>query len=122
VRDADGYFWYKGRSDDLIKSSGFRIGPAEIEDCLLAHPAVAECAVIGKPDADRGQIVKAIIRVRAGHEATDTLKADLVTHVRARLGPYKAPREVEFLADFPMTSSGKINRRALRDRESTGAS
>ncbi len=75
MRDADGYFWYKGRSDDLIKSSGFRIGPAEIEDCLLAHPAVAECAVIGKPDADRGQIVKALVRLRAGHQATDTLKA-----------------------------------------------
>lgn len=120
VRDADGYFWYKGRSDDLIKSSGFRIGPAEIEDCLLAHPAVAECAVIGKPDPDRGQIVKALVRVRAGHEATDTLKSDLIAHVRSRLGPYKAPRELEFLSDFPMTSSGKINRRALRDRETTG--
>jgi acetyl-CoA synthetase len=120
VRDADGYFWYKGRSDDLIKSSGFRIGPAEIEDCLLAHPAVAECAVIGKPDPDRGQVVKALVRVRAGHDATDTLTADLIAHVRARLGPYKAPRAVEYLADFPMTSSGKINRRALRDRETTG--
>lgn len=117
VRDADGYFWYKGRSDDLIKSSGFRIGPAEIEDCLLSHPAVAECAVIGKPDPDRGQIVKALVRLRAGHAATDALMADLITHVRTRLGPYKAPREIEFLSDFPMTSSGKINRRALRDRE-----
>jgi acetyl-CoA synthetase len=120
VRDADGYFWYKGRSDDLIKSSGFRIGPAEIEDCLLSHPAVAECAVIGKPDPDRGQIVKAVIRLRSGHAETDALKADLTTHVRTRLGPYKAPREVEFVPDFEMTSSGKINRRALRDRETTG--
>jgi acetyl-CoA synthetase len=119
VRDADGYFWYKGRSDDLIKSSGFRIGPAEIEDCLLSHPAVAECAVIGKPDPDRGQIVKALVRLRAGQHASDALTADLTTHVRTRLGPYKAPREVEFLPDFPMTSSGKINRRALRDRETT---
>jgi acetyl-CoA synthetase len=117
VRDADGYFWYKGRSDDLIKSSGFRIGPSEIEDCLLAHPAVAECAVIGKPDSDRGQIVKALIRLRADQVPEDALEASLIAHVRARLGPYKAPREIEFLADFPMTSSGKINRRALRDRE-----
>jgi acetyl-CoA synthetase len=117
VRDAEGYFWYKGRSDDLIKSSGFRIGPAEIEDCLLAHPTVAECAVIGKPDPDRGQIVKAVVRLRAGVAAGDDVAGDLVAHVRARLGPYKAPREVEFVADFEMTSSGKINRRALRDRE-----
>lgn len=113
-RDADGYFWYKGRSDDLIKSSGFRIGPAEIEDCLLSHPAVAECAVIGKPDADRGQIVKAFVRLRVGHEASETSKADLIAHVRTRLAAYKAPREVEFVEDFELTSSGKINRRALR--------
>lgn len=117
VRDADGYFWYKGRADDLIKSSGFRIGPAEIEECLIAHPAVAECAVIGKPDAARGQIVKALIRPRAGFAATEALAGALIAHVQRRLGPYKAPREVEFLADFEMTSSGKINRRALRDRE-----
>ena len=120
VRDADGYFWYKGRSDDLIKSSGFRIGPAEIEDCLLAHPAVGECAVIGKPDADRGQIVKAFVRLRPGHAPSDALKADLIAHVRTRLAAYKAPREVAFVTDFEMTSSGKINRRALRDRETTG--
>lgn len=117
VRDAEGYFWYKGRSDDLIKSSGFRIGPAEIEDCLLAHPAVAECAVIGAPDAARGQIVKAVIRPRAGFAGTEALAADLIAHVQRRLGPYKAPRAVEFVADFEMTSSGKINRRALRMRE-----
>ena len=117
VRDADGYFWYKGRSDDLIKSSGFRIGPAEIEDCLLAHPAVAECAVIGKPDPDRGQIVKAFVRLRDAVAGDDRLKEDLAAHVRTRLGAYKAPREVEFVADFEMTSSGKINRRGLRALE-----
>jgi acetyl-CoA synthetase len=117
VRDADGYFWYKGRSDDLIKSSGFRIGPAEIEDCLLAHPAVAECAVIGKPDPDRGHIVKALVRLRAGVAGDDVLKAALADHVRTRLAAYKAPREVAFVADFEMTSSGKINRRALRAAE-----
>ncbi len=119
VRDADGYFWYKGRSDDLIKSSGFRIGPAEIEDCLLAHPAVAEVGVIGKPDPDRGSIVKAFIRLRVGFTGDDALSADLKTHVRDRLAPYKAPREIAFVEDFEMTSSGKINRRALRASEST---
>jgi acetyl-CoA synthetase len=117
VRDTDGYFWYKGRSDDLIKSSGFRIGPTEVEDCLLAHPAVAECAVIGKPDPDRGQIVKAFVRLRASVAGDERLKEDLAAHVRTRLAAYKAPREVEFVADFEMTSSGKINRRSLRARE-----
>lgn len=118
VRDADGYFWYKGRSDDLIKSSGFRIGPAEIEECLLAHPAVAEVGVIGKPDADRGSIVKAFVRLTVGVVGDEALVADLKAHVRDRLAPYKAPREIAFVEDFEMTSSGKINRRALRARES----
>ena len=118
VRDADGYFWYKGRSDDLIKSSGFRIGPAEIEECLLAHPSVAEVGVIGKPDADRGSIVKAFIRLSVGTTGDDALSAELTSHVRERLAPYKAPREIEYVADFEMTSSGKINRRALRANES----
>jgi len=121
VRDGDGYYWFKGRSDDLIKSSGFRIGPAEIEDCLLAHPAVAECAVIGKPDPDRGQIVKAFVRLRAGVMADVALQAALTAHVRTRLAAYKAPREVEFVADFEMTSSGKINRRALRAADAARA-
>lgn len=117
VRDADGYFWYKGRSDDLIKSSGFRIGPAEIEDCLLAHPAVAEAAVIGKPDPDRGQIIKAFIRTAKGATPGDELSDELKAHVRARLAAYKAPREIAFVDGFEMTSSGKINRKALRAQE-----
>lgn len=117
VRDSDGYFWYKGRSDDLIKSSGFRIGPAEIEECLLAHPAVAEAGVIGKPDADRGSIVKAFVRLSAGVTGDDDLVKTLQNHVRERLAPYKAPREIAFVDDFEMTSSGKINRRALRASE-----
>ncbi len=117
VRDADGYFWHKGRSDDLIKSSGFRIGPTEIEDCLLSHPAVAECAIVGKPEADQGQIVKACVKLRATFDASETLATALVDHVRTRLAPYKAPREVAFVDGFEMTSSGKINRRALRDAE-----
>lgn len=117
VRDEEGYFWYKGRSDDLIKSSGFRIGPAEIEECLLAHAAVAEVGVIGKPDAERGSIVKAFVRLSNGTKGDDELKISLKDHVRERLAAYKAPREIEFVADFEMTSSGKINRRALRARE-----
>ncbi|MEP5731361.1 MAG: AMP-binding protein [Sulfitobacter sp.] len=121
VRDKDGYFWYKGRSDDLIKSSGFRIGPAEIEECLLAHPAVAEVAVIGKPDADRGSIVKAVVKLKAGVVGDDALRAVLREHVKTRLAGYKAPREVVFVDGFEMTSSGKINRRALRDAELANA-
>tara|TARA_R110002051_G_scaffold136488_6_gene209175 strand:- start:20793 stop:22454 length:1662 start_codon:yes stop_codon:yes gene_type:complete len=114
VRDKDGYFWYKGRSDDLIKSSGFRIGPAEIEECLLAHPAVAEVGVIGKPDPDRGSIIKAYVRLSLGITGDDDLRSELQNHVRTRLAAYKAPREIDFVTDFEMTSSGKINRRALR--------
>lgn len=121
VRDADGYYWYKGRSDDLIKSSGFRIGPAEIEDCLLAHPTVVEVAVIGKPDADRGAIVKAVVKLRAGTTGDDALKTALHEHVKTRLAGYKAPREVVFVDGFEMTSSGKINRRALREAETQNA-
>jgi len=117
VRDADGYFWYKGRSDDLIKSSGFRIGPAEVEDCLLAHPAVAEVAVIAKPDPDRGHIVKAVVSTRAGFDGTEALEQDLKDHVKTRLAGYKSPREIEFVDGFEMTSSGKINRRVLRESE-----
>ncbi|MEX3011503.1 acyl-CoA synthetase [Hoeflea sp. TYP-13] len=119
VRDDDGYFWYKGRSDDLIKSSGFRIGPAEIEECLIAHPAVAEAAVVGKPDPERGSIVKAFVRLAANYtpKSSPELKKELSDHVRNRLAPYKAPREVEFVESFELTSSGKINRKALRLQE-----
>ncbi len=117
VRDEDGYFWYKGRSDDLIKSSGFRIGPAEVEECLLSHPAVAEVAVIAKPDPDRGAIVKAVISTRPGFDGDSGLAQTLKDHVRTRLAAYKAPREVVFVDGFEMTSSGKINRRVLREAE-----
>lgn len=117
VRDGDGYFWYKGRSDDLIKSSGFRIGPAEVEECLLAHPSVAEVAVIAKPDPDRGAIVKAVVKPAAGTHGGPALAEELRMHVKTRLAGYKAPREVVFVDGFEMTSSGKINRRALRAAE-----
>lgn len=117
VRDEDGYFWYKGRSDDLIKSSGFRIGPAEVEECLLSHPSVAEVAVIAKPDADRGAIVKALVSIRPGFDKNPDLALALKEHVKTRLAGYKAPREITFVEGFEMTSSGKINRRVLRDAE-----
>jgi len=117
VKDADGYFWYKGRTDDLIKSSGFRIGPAEIEECLLAHEDVVEVAAVPKPDADRGAVVKAFIKLRLGCEGSDALKIDLANHVRTHLAAYKAPREIEFVDGFELTSSGKINRRSLRNKE-----
>lgn len=117
AQDADGYVWYKGRNDDLIKSSGFRIGPAEIEDCLLTHPAVVEVAVIGKPDAERGSIVKAFVKLAAGHQPSEELTAELREHVRTRLAAYKAPREIAYVDGFELTSSGKINRKRLRMAE-----
>jgi len=117
VRDDNGYFWYKGRSDDLIKSSGFRIGPAEIEECLLAHASVADVAIVAKPDTDRGSIVKAFVKLRNGEQQGDAMIESLCNHVRSQLAGYKTPREVEFVEDFVMTSSGKINRRILREAE-----
>lgn len=117
LRDENGYFWYQGRADDLIKSSGYRIGPAEVEDALLRHPAVAEAAVIGKPDPDRGAIVKAFVRLMPGAEPGETLIRDLQQSVKTTLAAYKYPREIEFVDSFPLTNSGKIKRRELRQRE-----
>ncbi|MEE8455705.1 MAG: AMP-binding protein [Limibaculum sp.] len=117
VRDAQGYFWYRGRTDDLIKSSGFRIGPAEVEDCLLRHTAVAEAAVVASPDADRGSIVKAFIRLAEGRSTSDGLTAELQAHVKQNLAAYKYPREIEYVDSFELTSSGKISRRMLREQE-----
>ncbi len=118
-RDANGYFWYHGRSDDLIKSGGYRIGPAEVEDCLLRHPAVAEAAVVASPDVQRGAIVKAFVRLRAGHAGGEVLTHELQDLVKTRLAAYKYPREVEYVQRFEMTSSGKINRKLLREAERT---
>ncbi len=114
VCDKDGYFWYKGRTDDLIKSSGIRIGPAEIEDCLLSHDAVTEVAAIGKPDADRGQIVKAFVRLKPTYSGDDTMVKALQDHVRIHLASYKIPREIAFVDSFHMTTTGKIDRKKLR--------
>jgi acetyl-CoA synthetase len=115
--DDDGYLWYQGRSDDVIKSAGYRIGPAEIESCLVKHPAVANAAVIGKPDATRGAIVKAFIVLQPGNAPSDRLTEEIQNHVRGRLAPYEYPREIEFIDALPMTTTGKVQRKELRKRE-----
>ncbi len=115
--DQDGYIWYQGRSDDVIKSAGYRIGPAEIESCLVKHPAVANAAVIGKPDQTRGAIVKAFIVLQPGERPSKALEDDIQNHVRARLAPYEYPREIEFIDALPMTTTGKVQRKELRKRE-----
>jgi acetyl-CoA synthetase len=115
--DDDGYLWYQGRSDDVIKSAGYRIGPAEIESCLVKHPAVLNAAVIGKPDAARGSIVKAFIVLQPGHSPSEGLIEEIQTHVRGRLAPYEYPREIEFIDALPMTTTGKVQRKELRKRE-----
>jgi acetyl-CoA synthetase len=117
VRDKEGYFWYRGRTDDLIKSAGYRIGPAEVEDCLVRHSAVAEAAVVASPDPDRGNIVKAFIRLARGYEASDELTMELQRYVKENLAAYKYPREIEYVDAFELTSSGKISRKKLRDAE-----
>jgi acetyl-CoA synthetase len=114
--DDYGYFWYEGRRDDLIKSAGYRIGPAEVEDALVSHPAVEEAAVVGVPDPDRGQLVKAYVRLAPGHEASDELADSLRQHVKTNLAVYKYPRLIEFVQEFPLTSTGKISRKDLRSR------
>ncbi len=119
--DADGYIWYQGRTDDVIKSAGYRIGPAEIESCLVRHPAVANAAVVGKPDASRGMIVKAFVVLQAGHRGSEALVEDIQNHVRARLAPYQYPREIEFVTALPMTPTGKVQRKELRARDTAAA-
>jgi acetyl-CoA synthetase len=114
--DEDGTIWYQGRSDDVIKSAGYRIGPAEIENCLVRHPAVANAAVIGKPDEARGQVVKAFVVLQPGQAPSQGLVDDIQRHVRARLAPYEYPREIEFIEVLPMTTTGKVQRKELRRR------
>jgi acetyl-CoA synthetase len=116
-RDADGYYWFVGRGDDVIKSSGHLIGPFEVESALLEHPAVAEAGVIGKPDPVAGEIVKAFVAVNPGYEPTEDLRKQLIGHARKRLGAAVAPREIEFQPTLPRTRSGKIMRRLLKARE-----
>ena len=118
LRGADGYFRYQGRNDDLIKSAGYRIGPAEVEDALVRHEQVAEAAVVARPDPDRGSVVMAWVRVMPGVVPGDALVRELQDHVKRNLAAYKYPRVVEFVEEFPLTSSGKISRRTLRARAS----
>ena len=115
--DADGYFWFVGRSDDVIKSAGHLIGPFEVESALMEHPAVAEAGVIGKPDEIAGEVVKAFVSLKKGFEPGEALRMELLGHARRRLGAAVAPKEIDFLAVLPRTRSGKIMRRLLKARE-----
>ncbi len=128
-RDADGYLWYQGRADDVFKSAGYRIGPSEVENCLVRHPAVANAAVVPKPDAERGALVKAYVVLAPGHaERRPTLSPErsafdaalvqeLQQHVKGRLAPYEYPKDIEFIDALPMTTTGKVQRRVLRLQE-----
>ena len=116
VVDEDGYVRFIGRDDDVITSAGYRIGPTEIEDCLIRHPAVALAAVVGKPDAVRTEIVKAFIVLKSGHAPSQALAADIQGFVRTRLSAHEYPREVAFIEQMPMTTTGKVIRRLLRQR------
>ena len=117
TRDADGYLWFVGRADDVIISAGYRIGPFEVESALLEHPAVVESAVVASPDADRGSIVKAFVRLAPDALKSDALVRELQEHVKRITAPYKYPREIEFMDELPKTVSGKIRRVELRKRE-----
>jgi acetyl-CoA synthetase len=117
MRDDEGYYWFVGRADDVIKSSGHLIGPFEVESALMEHPAVAEAGVIGKPDPVAGEIVKAFVALKPGFEWSEALRRDLLGHARKRLGPAVAPREIDVRANLPKTRSGKIMRRLLKARE-----
>ena len=116
-RDEDGYLWYQGRSDDMFKSAGYRIGPSEIENCLVKHAAVANAAVVPSPDTERGALVKAFIVLTPGNAPSRQLEIELQEHVRGKLAPYEYPREIEFVAALPMTTTGKVQRRVLRLQE-----
>lgn len=116
-RDEDGYLWFVGRADDVILSAAYRIGPFEVESSLIEHPAVMETAVVGKPDADRGNIVKAFIILAPGFAPSDELTAEIQEHVKTTTAPYKYPREIEYVTELPKTISGKIRRVELRERD-----
>jgi len=116
-RDEDGYYWFVGRADDVIKSSGYRIGPFEVESALMEHPAVMECAITAVPDPDRGQVVKATIILSKSYQASDELAKELQEHVKKVTAPYKYPRIVEFVSELPKTISGKIRRVQIRDED-----
>ena len=120
-KDENGYFWFKGRDDDVITSAGYRIGPGEIEECLMKHPAVGIAAAIGVPDPMRTEVVKAIIVLNEGYDAGDTLAGEIQEYVKSRLSAHEYPRMIEFVDDLPLTATGKIRRTELRQRESQRA-
>jgi acetyl-CoA synthetase len=122
VMDEDGYVTFFGRDDDVITSSGYRIGPSEIEDCLISHPAVQLAAAVGKPDPVRTEIVKAYVVLRPGHKPSDALAREISDWVKHRLSMHEYPREVEFLDELPLTTTGKVIRRILRDKAAAEAS
>ena len=115
--DGDGYLWYQGRSDDVFKAAGYRIGPSEIENCLVKHEAVANAAVVPKPDAERGAVIKAYVVLANGFIGDAALVEQLQQHVRGKLAPYEYPKEIEFIDALPMTTTGKVQRRVLRLQE-----
>jgi acetyl-CoA synthetase len=121
VMDDDGYLWYQGRSDDMFKAAGYRIGPSEVENCLVKHPAVANAAVVPKPDAERGALVKAFVVLAEGVRPSAELVAELQDHVRGKLAPYEYPKEIEFINALPMTTTGKVQRGVLRRLEAQRA-
>jgi acetyl-CoA synthetase len=112
--DEDGFLFFEGRTDDVIISAGYRIGPFEVESALVAHPAVAEAAVVAAPDAERGSVVRAVVVLRDGHVPSDALATELQDHVKAVTAPYKYPRIVDFADELPKTTSGKVRRALLR--------
>ena len=118
-KDEDGYYWFVGRADDVIKSSGYRIGPFEVESALMTHPAVLECAITGVPDEVRGQVVKATIILTKEYKekASPELIKELQDHVKRITAPYKYPRVIEFVEEFPKTISGKISRTEIRKKD-----
>ena len=117
TRDAEGWYWYAGRSDDVINSAGYRIGPLEVENAIMEHPSVQECAVVASPDPDRGEIVKAFVVLKDGVAPSPALTKALQDHVKAVTAPYKYPRAIEYVPELPKTVTGKIRRRSLRDME-----
>lgn len=119
-QDEDGYLWFVGRADDIIKSSGYRIGPFEVESVLMEHPAVLECAITGVPDPDRGQLVKATVVLARGYSASDDLRNELQEYVKTHTAPYKYPRILEFVSELPKTISGKIRRVEIRQGDKVG--
>lgn len=116
-KDEDGYFWFEGRGDDIIISSGYTIGPFEVEEALMKHTLVKECAVVASPDEIRGSVVKAFIVLKDGHAGTPELTKELQAHVKEQTAPYKYPRKIEYITDLPKTTSGKIRRIELREQE-----